>query len=317
MQGVVISLFDHTGNMARPWAEAGHECWCVDIENDDTEEQAGDGVIHYVQADVREWLPPLNVRIAIVFGFPPCDNLAVSGARWMPEKGLDGLDSGVTLFKRAREFARKANAPWMLENPVSTISSYWRDPDHTFHPFQFDPYTERDERYTKKTMLWTGNGFEMPDPHPDAPSKDEADDRIHKMAPSEQRSAMRSETPMGFARAVFEANTSQNNVAVGPPDTNTSQYNVGVGDVEVENKRDAVWITTIQLLRSGVQQFRRADVSEQLPIEVHPNTVRDVLSSMEATRIIRSESRSPIYRTGPAVSEVVGPPAPTATTTEK
>ena len=25
----------------------------------------------------------------------------------------------------------------MIENPVSTLGSYWRKPDFTFHPFEF------------------------------------------------------------------------------------------------------------------------------------------------------------------------------------
>mgnify|MGYP003149997532 CR=1 FL=1 len=32
---VVLSLFDLTGNMVRPWAEAGYECYCYDIQHDE------------------------------------------------------------------------------------------------------------------------------------------------------------------------------------------------------------------------------------------------------------------------------------------
>jgi hypothetical protein len=35
------------------------------------------------------------------------------------------------------------------------------------------------------------------------------DDRIHKAAPSEERADFRSATPLGFSRAVFEANRRQ------------------------------------------------------------------------------------------------------------
>ena len=30
---VVVNLFDRTGNMVRPWAEAGYQCWCIDLHN--------------------------------------------------------------------------------------------------------------------------------------------------------------------------------------------------------------------------------------------------------------------------------------------
>jgi hypothetical protein len=31
--GTVISLCDRTGNMVEPWAEAGYDCYCYDIEH--------------------------------------------------------------------------------------------------------------------------------------------------------------------------------------------------------------------------------------------------------------------------------------------
>lgn len=34
--GLVLSLFDYTGNMVRPWAEAGYETMCIDIQRDGT-----------------------------------------------------------------------------------------------------------------------------------------------------------------------------------------------------------------------------------------------------------------------------------------
>jgi hypothetical protein len=59
--------------------------------------------------------------------------------------------------------------------------------------------------YTKKTCLWTGNGFVMPDfIHITEPEGVTA--KIHEMSPGDDRANQRSETPAGFARAVFESN---------------------------------------------------------------------------------------------------------------
>ncbi len=91
----------------------------------------------------------------------------------------------------------------MIENPVSTLATYWRKPDHSFHPWQYTGFCLGDN-YTKKTCLWTGGGFVMPEPNVLADSK--PDDRIHKAPPSDERADFRSATPMGFARAVFQAN---------------------------------------------------------------------------------------------------------------
>lgn len=160
MKGVVLSLCDKTGNMARPWAAAGYECWCIDIQHDGVrEERVGDGLIRFIGANLLRWLPPRE-DIRIVFAFPPCTNLAVSGARWFADKGLSALAEGLDIVDRCRAIAEWSGAPWMLENPVSTLSSYWRKPDHAFDPCQFagylpDPTTEA---YTKKTCLWTGGG---------------------------------------------------------------------------------------------------------------------------------------------------------------
>jgi len=199
---IVISLCEQSGNMVRPWARAGYECYAVDLKNDDSSEHVGDGVIHYVQADVREWEPPAgDVRIG--FGFPPCTDLAVSGARWFSEKGLYALADAIELVAACEETLTEIGAPWMIENPKSTLSTHWREPDYRFDPYQYDSYTDRDEAYTKDTWLWTGGGFRMP--RTDGVARDDADDRIHKMPPSEDRSEKRSETPHGFARAVFLA----------------------------------------------------------------------------------------------------------------
>ncbi|WP_036291798.1 hypothetical protein [Methylosinus sp. PW1] len=32
-KGAVLSLCDRTGNMAKPWADAGFECFCVDLQH--------------------------------------------------------------------------------------------------------------------------------------------------------------------------------------------------------------------------------------------------------------------------------------------
>jgi hypothetical protein len=188
--------------MVRPWAQNGHRCICVDIENEEETVGVGDGSIEYVQADIREYLPPRE-EYEMVFGFPPCTNLAVSGARWFKDKGLDGLSEGIELVEQSRRIAEWSGAEWMIENPVSTLSTYWRQPDYTFHPYEYDGYTENDDAYSKKTCLWTSSGFEMPT----ADAVEEYDDRIHKMAPGEERSEKRSVTPQGFANAVYFANT--------------------------------------------------------------------------------------------------------------
>lgn len=194
MKGIVLSLCDRTGVMVLPWLEAGYECWIVDVKHPRGVHR--DGRLVRVGEDVQFLhAPPAD----IVFAFPPCTHLAVSGARWFQDKGIEALHNAIGLVVSCKGICEASGAPWMLENPVGTLSSYWRKPDYTFQPWQYG------DTYTKKTCLWTGGGFVMPEPwiaHKPADVKAS----IHLMPPSADRGDKRSVTPEGFAQAVFQVN---------------------------------------------------------------------------------------------------------------
>jgi hypothetical protein len=196
----ILSLCDYTGNMVRPWHEAGHEVMTVDL-------QGGGHPWNHANMDV------VNVHVQhhafdYIFAFPPCTHLAVSGAKHFKVKGMDALIEALTIVNACRKICEQARVGWMLENPVSTLSTYWRKPDHIFHPYEYGGYEGGgDDGYTKKTCPWTGGGFVMPEKRPIPLAQDH--DRIHKAPPSADRANFRSATPQGFARAVFEANSAQ------------------------------------------------------------------------------------------------------------
>lgn len=194
---LVLSLCDRTGVMVEPWQRAGYRTLCVDIQNDGSRRDR-------IAADVTQWLPPRD-DYAIVFAFPPCTHLASSGARWMSEKGLPKLIEALQLVEACRRICEWSGAPWMVENPMGTLSTYWRKPDFTFDPYEFAGYCDdpAEDGYTKRTCLWVGGGFQLPRRRPW-----EAVDgsKMHLMSPGPERANERSVTPRGFARAVFEAN---------------------------------------------------------------------------------------------------------------
>lgn len=109
------------------------------------------------------------------------------------------LRDSLELFSACYSAGRWSGAPFFVENPVGKFSDHMGPPDHTFHPWEYgDPWT-------KKTCLWTGNGFVMPPPVlTEEPLG--TTERIIDLSPSPERKNQRSETPPGFARAVFEAN---------------------------------------------------------------------------------------------------------------
>lgn len=200
----VISLCDKTGNMVRPWAEAGYECWCVDIQHSirrDKVEHVGEGRIHYVWGDARSWRLPESARgkVAIGFGFTPCTHLTVSDARDFQKKGGYMLADALQLFDSVEMAFTFGGFPYMLENPIGRLNTHRRTPDFKFQPWEYG------DLWTKNTCLWTGNGFVMPPKIHSTPPPGTVE-KIHLMPPSDERADLRSETPPSFARAVFEAN---------------------------------------------------------------------------------------------------------------
>lgn len=210
MRDTVLCLCDYTGNFARPWVEAGYRAILVDPQHGELRGGMGMGDVELWPWTVDEclhYIAIMRYRLAFVAAFPPCTDLAVSGARWFESKRqVDPLfqAKAVALAEQCRTIGRLSGAPWFVENPVSVLSSVWGKPDHYFDPADYTGY-ELDDNYTKRTCLWTGGGFVMPPPQRDA-SLGAPDDRIHKAPPSAERANFRSATPMGFARAVFEAN---------------------------------------------------------------------------------------------------------------
>jgi len=194
MTGIILSLCDRTGIMVRPWADAGFECWCVDLQHDGDEVRDG---IRFLRADVLRFLPPKDT--AFVCAMPPCTHLAVSGARWFKEKGLAALREAVEVVERCAAICEWSESPWLLENPIGVLSTHWRKPDYIFQPWHFG------DLESKATCLWTGGGFVMPE-FECVTKPDDVRESVWRCPPGPERSNIRSETFPGFARAVFEAN---------------------------------------------------------------------------------------------------------------
>lgn len=201
-----IFLCARTGIMAEPWAKAGYQCYCVDTAHSIRRTKI-DGNIRFVWGDARTWRLPDKVEPVFVAAFPPCTHVASSGARDWPVKGGQFLRDALETFEACHQVAAWSGAPYCIENPVGLLSSlpHVGKPDHYFHPADYAGYAgdPEAEAYTKKTCLWTGNGFRMPAPRPVAPSRGSL---IIKLSPSDDRADIRSATPSGFSRAVFEAN---------------------------------------------------------------------------------------------------------------
>nr|WP_294850009.1 hypothetical protein [uncultured Sphingomonas sp.] len=239
---IVISFFDYTAIAVRPWAEAGFDVYCYDLQHEGLRrERVGFGSISYVHADLSrgsgDWYRIVSTHarsnVAFVFGFPPCTDLAVSGARHFASKRAANpmfQHDAVAMAKEVEVAAFALNAPYLVENPVSVLATMWRKPDHTFNPCDYGGYLPEDhshplwpeyiparDAYTKRTCLWTGNGFVMPEQSPVEPiilSYTRKDGSVTKGSPqwgklggkSLKTKNIRNATPCGFALAVFRWN---------------------------------------------------------------------------------------------------------------
>ena len=174
MKGTVISLYDYTGEAVKPWAEAGYRCFCFDIQHRYFQigaevEKVGDGEIHYMWADLHD---PRHIdeifeefsNVDFLFSFAPCTHLAVSGARWFEKKRLDNPDFQIEATEHAKmcaDLADRFGCPYYIENPVSVLSTLWRKPDYTFHPFEFGGYIPIEEATHPKWAEYILSPFRM------------------------------------------------------------------------------------------------------------------------------------------------------------
>ena len=234
-KGIVISLYDFTGEALKPWAEAGYTCYAFDIQHNKEEVVLdhfdGGGILRYAYADLHDYATIVELKhvfegVNVVFGmaFPVCTDMAVSGARHFKSKAKrDPLfqTKAVSHAMRCAELFDALGIPYFIENPVSVLATKWRKPDHSFHPYEYGEYlsdadavhprwpdyiAERDA-YTKKTCLWTGNGFRMPTKIPTCKPTGYSTQHLKLGGKSQRTKDIRSATPRGFAKAVYEFNS--------------------------------------------------------------------------------------------------------------
>jgi hypothetical protein len=191
----VLVACEYSGRIRDAFLDAGHYAMSCDLLPSDSL-NSGD---HY-QGDVRDIL---ENGWDLMVAHPPCTYLSVSGMHWTT-RGL----RDPKLTEDALDFVRllmDAPIPRIaIENPVSVISSRIRKPDQIIMPYQFG------EDASKKTCLWLKNlpplrptGFIEPRIINGKPRwGNQTDGGQNKLAPSDDRWKVRSETYKGIAKAI-------------------------------------------------------------------------------------------------------------------
>ena len=229
MKPTVLFLFNSSTYAVQPWIDDGRFN-VVSVDYSDTDHSAHhrpDDSHLRLNIDLSQPLALAELRIALrlrllpmpslVVSFAPCTDLAVSGARHFESKRLKDpyfQHKAVDAAKLASVFG----CPYAVENPVSVLSTLWRKPDHTWHPYDFAGYCPTGEhpefpgvipeqdRYNKKSCLWTGNGFVFPEKRALSPIGDDNPGWQKLGGKSARTKYIRSLTPRGFAQAVYQAN---------------------------------------------------------------------------------------------------------------
>lgn len=93
-----------------------------------------DGQVH----DIGTW--------DLLIAHPPCTDLAVSGARWFPEKQKDFRQQRGIVFFMQMALANIQKVA--VENPVCIMSNCWRKPDQIIQPYEYGHHAR------KATCLW-------------------------------------------------------------------------------------------------------------------------------------------------------------------
>ena len=165
----------------------GHEAYSCDIL-----ECSGGYPDWHIRDDIRNVLRHGGINFDMVIAFPPCTDLAVSGARYFKEKQADGRQQNSIMFF---EFFTTLRTPfWAIENPIGIMSTKYRKPDQIIQPWQFG------HGETKSTCLWLKN---LPLLKP-TNIVDGREQRIWKLPPSKDRAKLRSKTYPGIAKAMAE-----------------------------------------------------------------------------------------------------------------
>ena len=153
----VLAACEESQEECKAFRALGHEAYSCDIQ-----EPSGGHPEWHIQADV---LPLLNGDCTfttmdgvehridgkwdLIIVFPPCTDLAASGARHFAKKRADGRQ------QRSIEFFMKfVNADCeqiAIENPIGVMSSEYRKPDQIIQPYQFG------HNARKSTRLWLKN----------------------------------------------------------------------------------------------------------------------------------------------------------------
>jgi hypothetical protein len=162
----------------------GHTAFSCDLE-----ECSGGYPEWHLKQDV---IPLLSKSWDMILAFPPCTDLAVSGARWFAEKRKNGSQQrSIDFFL---EFTKVKCNKVVIENPIGIMSRIYKPPTQIIQPWWFG------HGETKSTCLW----LKGVNPLIATNIVKGREARIWKLPPSPDRAKLRSKTYKGIAEAMAQ-----------------------------------------------------------------------------------------------------------------
>jgi hypothetical protein len=135
----ILIACEESQRVCKAFRDIGHDTYSCDLVP-----TSGKNPEWHLEQDV---LPLLKENWDMVIAFPPCTDLAVSGARHFSKKIEDGRQQRSINF-----FLKFTNLPHIpkvaIENPIGIMSSKYRKPDQIIQPYEFGHPVQ------KSTCLW-------------------------------------------------------------------------------------------------------------------------------------------------------------------
>lgn len=209
MRKILLSLFDHSGNSARPFKEMGWEVIQVDIKN-------GIDIMTWNYAAVlRDGWDAYSAPIFGIIAMIPCTDYALCGAKWFAKKDTDGrTEQSQKLTEKTKEIINFFDGErllkfWVIENPASRIhklNPWLGSPRLKYHPHWYAGYDPIPVNSQYKKLTWFWGRFNIPEKK-ELPSLLEGMKRHSQWGgKSEKTKENRSLSPMGPAYAFAKAN---------------------------------------------------------------------------------------------------------------
>ena len=184
---------EESGRVREAFRGVGHDAWSCDLlpctENPSK---------YHIQDDLLKVIK--SEKWDMIIAFPPCTHLAISGAKWFPEKIADGRQQAAIDFVQQ---IWDAECPRIaIENPVGVLSTKSKlgKASQYIQPYWFG------ERTRKKTGLWLkGLPKLVPTDMIDISKVSEKElNKLYYLAPSPTRALERSKTFHGVANAMAQ-----------------------------------------------------------------------------------------------------------------